>query len=398
MNHLIIVSSRDFTKVYHRQSDQLNQSDQNFEFFLGENQNYHQVGDSCLESNITVRKKDGTNFHHEDPIRLVNNGFAYCFKEARVGTTIGSDIEITKFCGQVSTIMRAISNKDGDLLSQFDNIIQNDIPILERLADLPPQIRSTPHQKMLIDNHTDANKGKFKGYLYLKDIFGFCKTFKKVTKKLGFHITFKTNDLQNIIYSSMADDINVTINNMYLYVANLIPSLEIQVMFNEATKNNYKISFDEWYTERRVISDMITQLDIGTSQHVNSPKYLIGAHQTRTRADIANKNNNNAIFDNLNLQKYYVEIDSVRYPRNSVLLNYEQNDYIEQYKNSKLFFKEYIGEELMSPFISYPDMKTKYPIEIIDLRHQPDHITPKKIQLFQEYSADPENANFFNSN
>ena len=33
----------------------------------------------------------------------------------------------------------------------------------------------------------------------------------------------------------------------------------------------------------------------------------------------------------------------------------------------------------MNPFISYPDMKTKSPIEILDLRHQPDHITPKKI-------------------
>ena len=64
-----------------------------------------------------------------------------------------------------------------------------------------------------------------------------------------------------------------------------------------------KISFDEWYTERRVISDTTTQMDIGTSQHVNSPTYLIGAHQTRTRADTANKNNNIAIFDNFNLQK-----------------------------------------------------------------------------------------------
>ena len=76
-------------------------------------------------------------------------------------------------------------------------------------------------------------------------------------------------------------------------------------------------------------------------------------------------------------------------------MNYEQNDYIEQYEDLKLFFKEYIGEQLLSPFISYPDMKTKYPIEIIDLRHQSDHITPKKIQLFLEYGADPDNAIFF---
>ena len=389
------IIKRDFTKIYHRQGDQLNQSDQNIEFIFGENNNYHQIGNAYLEFNITVGKNDDTNVHFDDPVRLVNNGFAFCFKEGRLSTTIGSDIEINKFCGQVSTIMRAISNKDGDLLSPFDNINENDIPVLERLADLPPQIRDSPHQKMLINNHTDANKGKIKGYLYLEDIFGFCKTFKKVTKNLGFHLMLKTNDLQNIIYSSMADDINVTINNLYLYVPNLIPSVETQVMFNEATQNNYKISFDEWYTERRIISDTITQMDIGTSQHVDSPKYLIGAHQTRIRADTANKNNNIAIFDNLNLQKYYVEIDSVRYPRDSVLVNYEQNDYIEPYKDLKLFFKEYIGEELMSPFISYPDMKTKYPIQIIDLRHQPDHITPKKIQLFQEYIADPENAKFY---
>ena len=69
--------------------------------------------------------------------------------------------------------MRAISNKDGDLLSQFDKINENDIPILEQLADLPVQIRDTPHQKMLINKYTEANKGKIKGYLYLEDIFGF---------------------------------------------------------------------------------------------------------------------------------------------------------------------------------------------------------------------------------
>ena len=78
--------------------------------------------------------------------------------------------------------MRAISIKDGDLLSQFDNINGNDIPVLNRIADLPVQIRVTPHQKMLINNLTDANQRKIKGYLYLEDIFGFCKTFKKVTK------------------------------------------------------------------------------------------------------------------------------------------------------------------------------------------------------------------------
>ena len=85
------------------------------------------------------------------------------------------------------------------------------------------------------------------------------------------------------------------------------------------------------------------------------------------------------MIDNLDIRKYYVGIDGQRYPRDSSPMNYEENDCNEQYRDLKIFFKEYIGEELMTPFISYPDMKTKYSFEIIDLRHEPDHIKPKKI-------------------
>ena len=44
------------------------------------------------------------------------------FKECRLSTTSGSDLEHNKFVGQVSTIMRCLTNKDSDLLSQFDKI------------------------------------------------------------------------------------------------------------------------------------------------------------------------------------------------------------------------------------------------------------------------------------
>ena len=75
----------------------MNQSDQNIEFIFGENNNYHRIGKAYLEFKITVRKNDVTNFHYDDPIRLVKNGFAYSFKEARLSTTPGSDIEINKY-------------------------------------------------------------------------------------------------------------------------------------------------------------------------------------------------------------------------------------------------------------------------------------------------------------
>ena len=239
------IIKRDFTNFYHQEGGQLNQSDQSIENIFDENNIYHQIGNAYLEFDITVRKNDTTNFHNEDTIRLVSNGCAFCFKETHLSTTIGSDIEDNKFCGQVSTIVKKISSIDGDLLSQFDKINEIDIPILSRIIYLPSRNRSTSHKKLLIDNHIDANKGKFKGYLYVEDIFCFCKTFKKVTKFLGFHLMLKTKDLQHFTYTSMADDINVTNKNLYLFVPNLLPSVETQLMFNGTTQNFFKISFEE---------------------------------------------------------------------------------------------------------------------------------------------------------
>ena len=150
---------------------------------------YHQVGYSQLAFDIAARKANGNNFNFTkvpattDLIRLVNNAFAHCFKEETTSTTGGMEIEQVKFLGQVSTIMRALTSKDGDLLSRFDNIDET-----EAGSNI------TSLKQMLFNNHTQANIGKIKGHLPLEHMFGFCKTFEKIPKNLGFHLTFRTND------------------------------------------------------------------------------------------------------------------------------------------------------------------------------------------------------------
>ena len=140
----------------------------------------------------------------------------------------------------------------------------------------------------------------------------------------------------------MAHDISVTINNLYLYIPNPIPSVETQLMINEATQNIYKLSYDDWYTERRTIKHLLVQHDIGSAQQVNSPKYLICAHQTKDRIDTPNKNNNIAKFDDLDLRKYYVEIDGQRYPRNGISKNFFKNEYKDQYRDLNFTFLNFL--------------------------------------------------------
>ena len=377
------IVKRDYTKVYQQQGANLNDSNQNVEFIFGENNNYHQIGNDYLEFDITVGNTPG-NSTNASVIRLVNNAFAFCFKEASITTTGGMDIEINKNVGPVSTIMRLLTSKDSDISSYFDesgeSVLDNDNPL----------------KQILINNHPqEVNKGKIKGQLALEHIFGFCQKFKKIKKNIGFHLIFKMNDLQDIIFTIIADDINVTINSLYLYVPQLIPSTTTQVMFNESFMNIYTITFDSWYTERKISNDgRELQVDIGSAQHIKCPKYLISAFQTNARTT-PNKASNPAIFDDNHVTKYFVEIDGVRYPKDGILTNFEENSYLDQYRDLKLFYKEYVGEELLQPYISYPDIKYFYPIQITDLRHQVDHLTPKKIQLFEEFSEDPANEKLF---
>ena len=200
------------------------------------------------------------------------------------------------------------------------------------------------------------------------------------------------NDLQDIIFTTIADDINVTINSLYLFVPQRIPSTSTQVM------NKYTITFDSWYTERKISNDgRKLQVDIVSAQNINSPKYLIAAFQTNDRTT-PNKNSNPAIFDDNHVTKYFVEIDGIRYPKDGVLTNFEEISYLDQYRDLKLFYREYVGDELLQLYITFPDMKYLYPIQITDLRHQVDHLSPKKIQLiqlFEEFSQDPANERLF---
>ena len=200
---------RDCLKVYHQQAANINGSDQNFDIIFGANNFYHQIGNACLDYELKIGKivaiAGDRLLVDANAIRGVNNAFAYCFKKARLSTTESSDIEHNKYCCQVSAIMGALTSKDGHLLSHFD---KND----EEQAGI--EKTSLYHHR--INNHDlAANKGKIKGQLQLEHIFGFCKTFKKITKHSGFHLTFKKADLQDIFFTALGENFEMSSDNFF---------------------------------------------------------------------------------------------------------------------------------------------------------------------------------------
>ena len=108
------IIKRDLWKVYHQQGANLNDTDQYVEFIFGENNIYYQIGNAFPEHGITIRDADNSNFNDE-AIRFVNVNLAFIFQKGGLTATKGSDLELNKNVAQVSTIIRRITSKDGDL-------------------------------------------------------------------------------------------------------------------------------------------------------------------------------------------------------------------------------------------------------------------------------------------
>ena len=65
------------------------------------------------------------------------------------------------------------------------------------------------------------------------------------------------------------------------------------------------------------------------------------------------------------------------------MINFNENIYLDQYRDLNLFYKEYVGEPKLKSFITYDKMKRWYSFQTVGLQFQVDHISPKKIRPFE---------------
>ena len=101
--------------------------------------------------------------------------------------------------------MRTLTIKDGDILSHFDKIDESEAEI-EKIS---------PKHHLIISHDVAADKTEFKRQKLPERNFGFCRTFEKNTKHLGFHLTFKTTDLQDFVYTTLGDNTKVNFDKLF---------------------------------------------------------------------------------------------------------------------------------------------------------------------------------------
>ena len=230
--------------------------------------------------------------------------------------------------------MRIARQKDGDLSTYFDIFDESD-----------GGFDKFSLKQILINNHTADNRRIIRGHLPLEYVFGSGKSFKKITKELGFELHLQTsNRKRDILYTTLGyDDVIVTINNISLFIPQIIPSPESQVYFKKGISKTFTLSYESWTTDQKPVDTANEfQINVISASNNNSPLYLIAAHQKIQRPDPAdltinlpNNKFNNAFFDQVKIREYYAEIDGVRYPKNPIMIKYDENIYLNQNKDLK---------------------------------------------------------------
>ena len=85
-----------------------------------------------------------------------------------------------------------------------------------------------------------------------------------------------------------------------------IPDSQTQIMFIDSIKNNFTLSFDSLSTDGKTFDTQLQdEVDIGSAKNINSPKFLIVAHQSAARTAVPNQSINFANFDNLEVQEFW---------------------------------------------------------------------------------------------
>ena len=155
------------------------------------------------------------------------------------------------------------------------------------------------------------------------------------------------------IYRTIADEAKVEIKDIVWYVRHDTPSFENIALVNEhilAKKNTDYSYVSRMISPKPVNSNNNWRMEIGTESGTDV-QYMLLLVQSAARAG-PDQEQNNAIFDRLDVIEASCNKGTVRYPDHEYQVDFERNRYNEPYNEIRRFYKDYIKGE-GSPYITF---------------------------------------------
>ena len=250
-------------------------------------------------------------------------------------------------------------------------------------------------QKELANNKNI--KRKYHIRIYLKDIFGFAENDKTLLG-LGYRlISTRNNDNAVLNKGNAINNAKIKINSFECYVPHYTPSLEQQtILSNQIVK---KLPTEIRYIERPIfVKEVNTQkswtFELGDQEGINVPIWIIGEFQRSDRQH--DQNLNNDTFYRPPVTSGQCIIGTERYPHNSILSIYNDDDYSQGYGQRRQAFRALTKVDIPQPYISEHDFRTSndgdkvgYKLYVFDIRFQKNFTAFQPIKI--EFKC-PENV------
>ena len=214
---------------------------------------------------------------------------------------------------------------------------------------------------------------------------------------LGYRLTLTRNTDNAVLNKDNAvNNAKFKINSIAWYVPHYTPSIQQQTLLFKQFTN--KTPTEHQYDERSVfMKEVNTQnywsFELGTQEGINVPTWIIVRFQQRDRQDTQNLNNDT--FYRPPVSSCQCITGTERYPDNSILINYDDNDFSQGYEQIKKAFRALTEDDMLQPYLSDNDFRSSndgnnigYNLYVFDIRYQQNFASAQPIKIEFRFSED----------
>ena len=234
-------------------------------------------------------------------------------------------------------------------------------------------------------------KGKYHVKILLKVVFGIAEHQEKATYGLGYNLTLTRNKDDAVIDKAGGiADARIRIDHIHWYVPHYTPSIQQQSTLSKQILS--KTPTELRYIERSVFMKQVNNqniwnFELGSHENMNVPIWIIIGFQQQDRQDSQNLNNDS--FCRLPVASAQCIIGTEKYPDAGILLNYDDDDYIQGYHQIIEAFKALKKDDILQPYISDDKFRTSnvaandigYNLYVFDIRYQKNFTNSQPIKV-----------------
>ena len=341
-------------------------------FRLNDVHNPYELDTICIDIPIKITKQDNSNYTGNDKIQLSNYTALSVWSEIEFLINNETIERLTN--PYYSILMQKIaSDTNKDALSAYT--IENDNSALDGYLN-----------KILVDSDYSLVLR-----LKLSDCIGYLKTPKIfIGGVLSFRLTRNKDNM--IAYRlNSGDPFKVETKELKAYITQANPNSEFDSVFNKQLSSLKSISYP--YLHKSIATDLVSsnkswQYQIPVTNNKTPVSILMGFYSVN-QADTDKK----GIYNNVELENAYIEINSNRYPHTALEGKYHRNDYNNFFNTLFEYHNDYKGTDWLQYNLSKIQYKNIYPIIWFDLRFQQQYENMGGVTLQLKFKDDFDVAN-----